>query len=382
MYNRLIKLKKTSKKSVFIFGPRGTGKTSWIKTQFPNGIYLDLLSSELYRELRAEPSRLEHKIPPNYNDWIIIDEVQKIPELLNEVHRLIESVGLRFVLTGSSARKLKKEGANLLAGRALTHYMHPLVCQELMQDFDFNKALKFGLLPDAVQEENPKEYLNSYITTYLQEEVLQEGVLRSLDGFHKFLEIASFSQGECINYSQIARESGISRKIVSSYFSITDDLLISTQLPVFTKKAKRELVTHSKFYFFDCGVYRTLRPKGPLDLADEIDGPAIETLTLQHLRAINDYYSLGYKIHYWRTRNGLEVDFVLYGEEGLLAIEVKRKRILSPQDLRGLKEFKKDYNVAKAIIFYGGTSVEYYGEITAYPLKEGLMKLLEIMKTG
>jgi predicted AAA+ superfamily ATPase len=379
IYKRIIKIDTNSRSSVFLFGPRGTGKTLWIKTHFKDFLYFDLLNTEVFNDFIANPTRLEERIPKGFNQYIVIDEVQKAPELLNEVHRLIESYGYRFILTGSSARSLKRKGINLLAGRALNYTMHPLTCYELGEDFSLETALNVGLLPSVYNVSDPKHYLETYITSYLREEVLQEGLTRNLSQFARFLEAASFSQGSILNMSEIAREAGIERKLVSNYFDILEDLLISYRLPVFTKSAKRRLVSHPKFYFFDPGVYRTIRPKGPLDSPEEIDGGALETLFLAHLRAINDYYRLGYNLYYWRTSNNVEVDFVVYGEHGLFAFEIKRARSIKRSDLSGLKAFTNDYKVAKCFLLYGGDHEEYHDNIHVLPFAKGLQKLIEIL---
>jgi len=377
MFQRLLNLPK--KKSCFLFGPRGTGKTWWLKHNFPKALYLDLLGSDLYLELLANPQRLEQLIPLDHDDLIIIDEVQKIPDLLNEVHRLIESKRLSFILTGSSARSLRRKGVNLLAGRALTYHMYPLTCEELRSAFHLGHSLQYGHLPAVFSEPNPAKYLSSYIHTYLKEEVLQEGLTRNLSGFTRFLEIASMSQGQVINMSEIAREVFVSRKVVESFFSIAEDLLLTYHLPVFTKRAKRRLVGHAKFYFFDVGVFRTLRRVGPLDSAEEIEGAAYETLVLQELKAMNDYLDLGYQLYFWRTSNQIEVDFVLYGPKGLLAIEVKRTIRVSPKDLTGLKAFAADYPEATRYLFYGGNCREQIEGVQIIPIAEALQNLKAIL---
>jgi uncharacterized protein len=196
MYNRILQLPLAGKNSIFLFGARGTGKTSWIKAHLPHALYLDLLDFSTYSSLLAQPDRLENLIPPHYTEWVIIDEVQRVPELLNEVHRLIESRKLRFLLTGSSARSLRRRGINLRAGRALKYHTYPLVIQEIGADFSIDHALQFGLLPAAVSHADPKRYLESYVQTYLREEVLQEGLTRNIGAFNRFLEVASFSQGQ------------------------------------------------------------------------------------------------------------------------------------------------------------------------------------------
>ena len=377
MYSRLIK--PPNNKSFFLFGPRGTGKTTWVKQTFPNAVYIDLLESRLFIDLLADPQRLENFIPTNFNDWVIIDEVQKIPELLNEVHRLIEKYRYKFILTGSSARKLKRKGPNLLAGRALNYLMHPLTAIELGKDFNLNHSLLYGQLPSVYVESNPKDYLESYIKTYLQEEILQEGLTRNLGVFSRFLEAASFSQASVLNVSEVSRECAVERKVVENYFVILEDLLLATRIPIFTKRAKRRLVAHPKFYFFDVGVYRTLRPMGPLDFPEEVKGISNESLFFQELNAINNYYGMGYKIYYWRTSNNLEVDFVLYGERGLKAFEIKRRGKISSSELRSLKAFLKDYPTSKAYFIYGGERRMSEGRIDIIPMEYALKNLPEIL---
>lgn len=378
MYARL--LKPQNNISFFLLGPRGTGKTTWVRNTFPKAVYIDLLEAEVFNELLANPQRLDSMIPARSENRIVIDEVQKIPELLNEVHRLIEKYKYQFVLTGSSARKLRRGGHNLLGGRALTYYLHPLSAAELGEDFDLARSLKFGCLPSAYLSEEPKTYLESYVRTYLQEEVRQEGLTRNLGAFARFLEAASFSQGSMLNISAVARESSVQRKVVEDYFSILEDLLIAYRIPVFTRKAKRRIVSHPKFYFFDAGVFRTLRPSGPLDLPEEMQGPALETLFLQELMAINDALQLNYKIYYWRTAVDVEVDFILYGERGLHAFELKRAGKVSKAMLGGLNLFLEDYPMAKAHLIYGGKRRLREERIEILPAEEAIRELPEILQ--
>ncbi len=377
MYSRLIQPPKD--KSFFLFGPRGTGKTTWVKASFPGAIYLDLLESELFNDILANPQRLQNFIPKDFNDWIIIDEVQKVPELLDEIHRLIEKYRYKFILTGSSARRIKRKGPNLLAGRALTYSLHPLTVSELRQDFNLTHSLRYGQLPCVYTEADPRGYLESYVKTYLEEEVRQEGLTRNLGAFSRFLEAASFSQGAILNISSVARECAVERKVVENYFAILEDLLIAYRLPVFAKRVKRRLSTHPKFYFFDVGVYRTLRPMGPLDMPEEAEGSAFETLLFQELNAINSTLNLGYKLYYWRTSNNMEVDFVLYGEKGIFAFEVKRTGRISKSMLKGLNSFLKDYPMARAYFIYGGERYMREEAIEIIPLSDILKKLPEIL---
>lgn len=377
MYSRLIEPPKD--KSFFLFGPRGTGKTTWVKSKFTKAIYLDLLEAELFNDLLSNPQRLENFIPKNFNDWVIIDEVQRIPELLNEIHRLIERNKNKFVLTGSSARKIRRKGINLLAGRALSYHLYPLTAVELADNFNLDHSLIYGNLPCAYTEKNPKAYLESYVKTYLEEEVRQEGLTRNLGAFSRFLEAASFSQGSVLNISSVARDCSVERKVVESYFMILEDLLIAYRIPVFTKRAKRRMVSHPKFYFFDVGLYRTLRPAGPLDMPEEIGGHVTETLFLQELIAINAYLRSGYNIFYWMASNNMEVDFVLYGNKGILAFEIKRTAKVSSSMLKGLKAFQKDYPKAKTYFIYGGERILREGNIEILPIKDTLKKLPEIL---
>ena len=378
MYSRIIKY--TENKSFFLFGPRGTGKTTWVKQTFPDAVYIDLLESRLFIELSADPQRLENMIPAGFEGWIIIDEVQKIPELLDEVHRLIENKKHKFVLTGSSARKLRRKGFNLLAGRALSKYMHPLTPVELGPDFDFTHSLKFGCLPSIYTESEPGDYLDSYIRTYLEEEILQEGLTRKLGVFSRFLEAASFSQGSVLNMSEVSRDCSVERKVVENYFTILEDLMLAYRIPVFTKRAKRRITAHPKFYFFDTGVYRAIRPMGPLDSVEEVEGISFETLFLQVLAAINDYLNAGYRIYYWRTSSNTEVDFVLYGHNGLKAFEVKRKGKISSKDLRGLNIFRTDYPEAKLYCIYGGERELSSGDIRIIPINYALKNMDKILE--
>ena len=373
MYSRL--LRTPERQSFFLFGPRGTGKTAWLTKQLPSAAVFDLLDSDTYGRLLPAPGLLADLIPKTHKGWVVIDEVQRVPELLNEVHRLIESRRLCFALTGSSARKLRGRGVNLLAGRALTRYMHPLTATELNGDFELERVLRYGCLPFACTTDDPKAYLASYVSTYLREEVQQEGLTRNLSAFSRFLQVASFSQAAVLNIAAVARESGVNAKVAEDYFTILEDLLLAVRVPVFTRRAKRRLVAHPKFFFFDAGVFNALRPRGPLDAAEEIEGATMETLLWQQLRAWNDYRELGYAIYYWRTATGDEVDFVLYGERGLVAIEVKRSARVRPDDLKSLQRFRGDFPAARAYLVYSGERRWHESGIDVLPLRETLVNL-------
>ena len=341
MYDRLLKKPLENQNSFFLFGARGTGKSYWLKNNVKDSIIFNLLEAEIKMEFNLIPENLERQIPPEYQGWIILDEIQKAPSLLDTVHRLIEEKDYKFILTSSSARKLKKLGVNLLAGRAHTYHMYPLTSRELKKDFELKTALSKGMLPTIYKsgQSADTKYLNSYAKTYLYEEIMQEGLSRNLEAFSRFLEAASFSQASVLNISTVAREVGVNARTISNYFDLLEDMLLSYRLPVFSRRAKRKLIDHPKFYFFDVGVYQSVRPKGFLDSLEEIEGHALETLILQELIALNEYYELGCKIYYWRTVNGQEVDFVLYGPKNFLAIEVKRSKSVNSTDLKSLKLF-------------------------------------------
>src|SRR3989339_244379 len=369
MYIRLITYHNHS--SFFLFGARGVGKSMWVKAEFEDSIYIDLLSDKTFNELQAAPSRLRERIPSGHKGWVIVDEIQKVPAILNEVHRLIEEKKTRFILTGSSARKLRKQGVNLLAGRALTKKMFPLTVRELGVDFNFEKSVKVGHIPKAYLDPDADAFLHAYIKTYLKEEVFQEGLTRNMEAFARFLEVASFSHGHYLNISKVASDCNVERKTVGQYFQILEDLLIGHQLPVFTKKAKRSVAAHPKFYFFDTGVYRTLRPRGPLDVEAEIDGPAWEGLVLQELMAENEYNNLQYEFFCWKVQKSVDVDIVLYGPQGLIAIEVKRADRLRGGELDGLRTFKADYAMAKTFFVWGGDE-RYVEDIHLIPIEKFL----------
>jgi len=370
---------KPSKSSFFIFGPRGTGKTSWTLENYPNALFIDLLLPDTERLYQSYPERLIQIIEANPTQKvIIIDEVQKAPKLLEVVHHLIEKdKTLQFILTGSSTRKLRTKGINLLAGRAIERHMHPFMAAELSQQFSLKKALQTGMIPLIWEANEPIEALKTYISLYIKEEVQLESFVRDLGAFGRFLEVISFSQGSELNLSNIARECQVKRKTVENYLQVLEDILLSFKLEVFTKKAQRLLTAHPKFYFFDCGVYQYIRPKFSLDQPETIQGCVLESLVAQHLRAWCDYCSGEHRLYYWRTATGLEIDFIIYGENGLFAIEVKNKTKINNSDgLKSLHAFKKDYPSAQLILLYQGKEKIKLGDVLALPCEEFLLNLI------
>jgi predicted AAA+ superfamily ATPase len=366
----------TPEKSFFLFGPRGTGKSTWLRHELPDAVFVDLLKPETYRELQARPERLrEIALGSTPKRTVVVDEVQRVPELLNVVHEVLERPGApRFVLTGSSARKLRRGGVDLLAGRALLRTLHPFMAAELAE-FRLDEALRLGLLPLVVAASDPEDTLRGYAALYLEQEVQLEGWTRNIGNFARFLESISLSHGAVLNVSNVARECQIERKTAAGYVEIIEDLLLGFRVPVFTRRAKRQTAVHPKFYFFDAGVFRTLRPKGPVDVREGFEGAALEGLVAQHLRAWIAYGNRDAKIYYWRTRSGGEVDFVIYGEAGFWAIEVKNTTRVRPEDLGGLKSFAADYPECEPLLLYRGRERLKIDRIQCLPVEEFLREL-------
>ena len=379
MYTRTLEVPAGGDESFFLFGPRGTGKTTWLKQRFPSALYLDLLDHRLYLDLLSRPHRLRELIPPRHDDWIVLDEVQRAPLVLNEVHRLIETERRRFILTGSSARSLRRRGVNLLAGRARILRLHPLTAVEAGVDFSLERALVHGQLPSVYTRSDPGRYLASYVESYLRQEVIEEGRSRNLAAFSRFLESASFSQAAPLNVAKVARDVGVDRKTAAACFDLLEDLLIAARVPVFTRRAARRMTSHPKFFLFDAGVYRTIRPAGPLDSPEEIDGAALETLVHQELRACIAYRSLDLRLFTWRAASGAEVDLVAYGSGGLFAIEVKRSRRIRPADLRALEQFRNDYPMARCLLLFGGDRREDRNGIELLPVTEALANPVAVL---
>lgn len=366
------------KQSYFLFGPRGTGKSTFLKSTFPDAFIIDLLKPDVQRLYQTRPETLIEQVHANpKRKIIVIDEIQKVPQLLDVVHHLIEGIpNLKFVITGSSARKLKRSGIDLLAGRVILKTMHPFIISELRQHSNFDKALQTGLLPLVYFAESPEETVQTYISLYIREEVQYEGLTRNIGNFSRFLEVMSFSHASILNISNVARECQVERKVVENYITILEDILLAMRLPVFSKRAQRALVSHPKFYFFDSGVFRSIRPKGPLDSPHEIDGAALEGLVLQHLNAWNAYRNTPFKISFWRSRGGVEVDFILYGDEDIFAIEVKNSDKIRPDDLRYLNEFKDDYPQSHIILLYRGNERILRNRVLCLPCESFLWNLV------
>ncbi len=367
-----------SRQSYFLFGPRGTGKSTWVHHQMPEALYIDLLAPDVFRSYSAKPERLRDVASAQRDlRTVVIDEIQRVPQLLDVVHSLIEEHrSWKFVLTGSSARKLRRTGVDLLAGRALLREMHPFMAAELGDRFSLEAALRLGLVPLAVAAKEPSAALKAYTGLYLREEVQMESIVRRVGDFSRFLESASFSHGAVLNISDAARDCHVNRKTAESYFSILEDLMLAFRVPVFTKRAKRHLTSHPKFFFFDPGVFRSIRPAGPYDKPQEIDGAALEGLIAQHLRAWAAYGEEDARLHYWRTKSGNEVDLVLYGSNVFCAIEVKSTDRIRDNMINGLLAFKEDYPEAEICLLYRGTERIKIREVLCVPCKDFLLGLI------
>ena len=361
--------------SYFLLGPRGTGKSTWLLHHYPEAMRIDLLLGEEERRLLAHPEKIREvaaALPSNAT--LILDEIQRVPRLLPEIHALIEEKrNIQFIMTGSSSRKLRRSVSDLLGGRALLRQMGPFLASELKEKFSLQKALNVGLIPLIWESSDPEERLRHYISLYLREEVQAEGLVRQIGDFARFLEIASFSQGSIWTTTDISREASVKRTTVENYLQILEDLLLAFTLPVFSRRAKRRLITHPKFYFFDVGVYKVLRPRGLLDSDQEIEGLALESLVAQHLRSWVLSQHHPHSLSFWRTQTKLEVDFIVYGPKGFWAIEVKRGVNIGPDDIRSLSAFKEEYPEATCLILAPVKRRENYRGFPIVPIEEFLL---------
>ena len=344
--SRLVDLRLPDGKSAFLWGPRRVGKSFWIRQSFPDALLIDLLESDVYGEYVSRPALLRERYGEASSQLIVIDEIQEIPALLDEVHWLIERVGRSFLLTGSSARKLRRGHANLLAGRAWTRSMLPL-CAGEVPDLDLERALRFGLLPPHYLSEQPLEDLRAYVGDYLREEIAGEALVRNVPAFAEFLRVAALTGSELLSYTNVAREAGVSAKVVRTYFEILEDTWLGFRLAPWQRREKRRLIETEKFYLFDVGVSNFLARRDPQPGSADF-GKAFEHLVLMELRAWQAYRSPDTPIRFWRTASGLEVDFIVGDLD--LAIEVKSSARVHESDLRGLKALAEEHRVRRSLI--------------------------------
>lgn len=374
MFKRLQNFKGLGKESCFLWGPRQTGKSTLLKKLFPNSPYYDLLLADEFQKLIRNPSLLrEELLAINLkNIPVIIDEVQKVPALLDEIQWLIVNKKISFILCGSSARKLKRSGANLLGGRALRYELFPLVSAEI-PNFNLIHALNNGLLPRHYLADNPQKMLGAYIGDYLKEEIAAEALIRNVPSFAHFLEVSAFSNGEVVNYNNIAQECGISAVTVKEYFQILFDTLIGFSVPSYRKRNKRRTIQAPKFYFFDVGMANFLLKRGEIAPGSEIFGRAFEHFIFQEILAYSHYSGKNYAISYWRTSSGFEVDFVLGEHE--VALEIKGVPEVQPHHLKGLKAFADEYKTKKSIIVSLDKKARITNGIGILPVNDFLKKL-------
>ncbi|HEY8271092.1 MAG TPA: AAA family ATPase [Pseudobdellovibrionaceae bacterium] len=342
MYKRSIDLYKV-KSSFFLWGPRQAGKSSLLKMELPEAIYIDLLLSDNFIKYNQAPFRLREELLlcKDQSSWVIIDEIQKIPALLDEVHWLLENRNFKFALCGSSARKLKRGHANLLGGRALRFELFGLTAFELKKDFDLETALNRGYLANHFLHLDYKDRLRSYCNDYLKEEIFAEGLVRNLPAFSSFLHTAAFSDSEQVEYATIASDVGVSAPTIKSYFEILEDTLIGQFIHIYRKRPKRRLQMAPKFYFFDVGVVNSLAKRGYVEKKSELFGKAFENWVFHELRCFKSYCSPDLDIYFWKLSSGVEVDFILNDLE--CAIEVKATEKITSKHLQGLRELKIEH---------------------------------------
>ena len=359
-------LAQLNKKSYFLFGPRQTGKTSLIRHRLENIKVYDLLDTSVYLALSQNPGRLEQELSRS-DRLVVIDEIQRLPALLNEVHRLIESRGLRFLMTGSSARKLRRGGVNLLGGRARTKYLHPLTYKELQERFALSKVMERGLLPSIYFSDEPREDLLAYTGSYLQQEIIAEGATRNIPAFSRFLKIASFCNGTIVNFTNVSNDAQVPRSTVYEYFEILKDTFILNELPGWRISKKRKPIVSSKYYFFDVGIVSVLQGREFKPGTPEF-GEAFETYLMHELLCYSDYIS-GEPLHHWRSTSGFEVDFILGGHT---AIEVKAKENISPRDIKSLKALAEEEKLKRYLFVTLEKRARKFEGVKILPYKEFL----------
>jgi predicted AAA+ superfamily ATPase len=376
---RSLKIDLPERQSAFLWGPRKTGKTTFLKTAFPESTVYDLLQTDLFLEFSKRPSLLRERLlaaePKRLKEPIVIDEVQKVPQLLDEIHWLIENKGLRFILCGSSARKLKRGKANLLGGRAWRYEMRPLVSAEL-GELGLLKALNRGMIPAHYLQEEYRKSLQAYVRDYLKEEVFDEGLTRNIPAFSRFFDAVGYSHGELTNYANIARDCGVDAKTVKEYYQILVDTLLGTMIEPYSRRQDRQVISKAgKFYLFDVGVAGAIIQRRIPQEKGEQFGKAFEHFILMEILAHRSYRELDYDLNFWRTKSGLEVDFIL--GRGEVAIEVKGSSRIDSSDLRPLKAFIQEYSPAQAFVVCNERLPRVHEGIRILPWREFLKMLWE-----
>jgi uncharacterized protein len=357
-------------KSVFLFGPLQTGKSHLIRHQFPDVKVFNLLDAGLYQRLNNDPTLIRRELVAGspLAKIVVIDEIQRIPELLNEVHLMIEELGVKFILTGSSARGLKKKGVSLLAGRARSRTLHPFVRQELGDEFDLLRAINRGLIPSIYFSDSYLEDLQEYTGTYLREAIAAEGIARNIPAFSRFLEVAARCNGTMINYTNIASDAEVKRSTVVDYFQILLDTLVAFELPAWKNSVKRKAIGKSKFYFFDLGVVNSLCKNRNIEVGSTVFGANFEHFIFHELKSYCDYYPMK-GLAYWRSKSQFEVDFIL---DGRVAVEVKAKKNPTKNDLKGIRALQEESLLERYIVVSLAEQKTVMDGITVYPYQQFL----------
>ncbi|MCL2041360.1 MAG: DUF4143 domain-containing protein [Bacteroidales bacterium] len=373
MIKRILDLDNADNDSVFVWGARQVGKTTLIRETYPDAVYYDLLRAKDFERLLRNPSLLGDDLATlNDGDTVIIDEVQKIPQLLDEVHSLIFRKNIRFILSGSSPRKLKRHGANMLGGRALREVLYPLVSAEI-PDFDIHKAVRYGTLPRHYLTSDPWKRLGAYVGVYLNEEIREEALSRRLRTFSQFMEMAAFSNGEVVVYKNIAQDCGIDYRTVKDYFDILIDTLVGYMIPSFTHTKKRRAIQSPKFYYFDVGIANYLRNRRNIQLGSADFGHAFEHFIIQELIAYIGYNDVPEQLSYWRTNSGYEVDAII--GNGRVAIEIKATEEIQSRHTKGLKAFQEEYPDCRLIAVSFDVRPRISNGVEIYPATVFLNKL-------
>jgi len=373
MIRRRLNLYNEHNDSTFVWGARQVGKTTLIKELYPDSIYYDLLRAKDFERLLRNPALLDEDlaIVPD-GATVIIDEVQKLPQLLDEIHSLIFRKNIRFILCGSSPRKLKRYGANLLGGRALKVVLYPLVSAEI-PDFDIHKAVRYGTLPRHYLISDPWKRLGAYVSVYLNEEIREEALSRQLKIFSRFMETAAFSNGEIVVYKNIAQDCGIDYRTVKDYFDILVDTLVGYMIPSFTNAKKRRCIQAPKFYYFDVGIANYLRNRRNIQFGSADFGHAFEHYIIQEIIAYKGYYQKEEQLSYWHTNSGYEVDAII--GEGRIAIEIKSTEEIQSRHLKGLKAFQEEFPHCRLIALSFDVRPRICHGVEVYPAVEFLKKL-------
>ncbi len=373
MFARFLYIQDAENESVFLWGARQTGKSTLLKNTFPNARYIDLLKSDDFERFSRRPALLREELEAVIeSQLIIIDEIQKIPQLLDEVHWLIVNRDFRFILSGSSARKLKRSGANLLGGRAISNKLFPLVSAEI-PDFNLIRAANNGMLPRHYTIENAQKRLQAYIGDYLQEEIRAEALIRNLTSFTRFLEVAALTSGEMVNYLNIATDCGVSAPTIKEYFSILEETMIGYMIPAFTEKSKRRVVHAPRFYYFDVGIVNYLLKRKSLQPGSTDFGKAFEHLIIQEIIAYLSYSENDNHLSYWRTSSGFEVDAVI--GKAKVAIEIKSSKEVQSKHIKGLKIFKDEFPEVRLIMVSLDANPRLMNGVEVLPAELFLKKL-------